>query len=49
MCFKISSNKQLKAALFVRSLTFFLFLCLAHLGTLLNVKRKVHVFLFSLS
>lgn len=27
--------------LFVRSLTFFLFLCLAHLGTLLNVKTRL--------
>lgn len=48
MYFKISSHKQLKAALFVRSLTFFLFFCLARLGSLLNVKRKVQVFLFSL-
>ena len=47
--FKISGNKQLKAALFVRSVTFFLFLCLAGLGSLLNVKRKVHVPLFFLS
>lgn len=46
MYFKTSNNKWLKAALCVRSCTLSLSLCLACLGSSLNVKRKVWVFLF---
>lgn len=41
MYFKLSSNKWLKAALCVRSCTLSFSLCLARLGSLLNVKTKV--------